>query len=490
MRIKTGWGIGAACLLTAVTTGCSPDAADTEAATGAYFERIRHDPAKLAEFLEHMPLGGDLHHHASGGIRPAELIRMGADDGLCLPTDPGSVWILRMPPCGDDQRPLVEALDDAAFHREIERRWSMQDYLARDPSIDRIEANDYFFTTFGQSGLARRDFSRVLAEVRALAAREGVIYLETSGGSTPAREARDELISSTLWNDDLAELRSTVLAHPLFAEIVDATVESLPLELDESDRHLGCGGSSPDPGCDVFVRFQRILVRTVDPKIVFVRLLLAYEVAQASPVVVGINFAGPETHPISVRDYELHMRMFGEMAAYYPDVKRTLHAGEMTDELTKALGAERHIALAVAPVEAGGAAAHRIGHATALRADPDPARLLAEMKRRGVAAEINLESNRQLLGVDPLGHPLVDYLAAGVPVALSTDDPGPMYSDMQQQFELAALNENVSYSMLKTLAMNSITYSFLPAADRQRLLGRLGDDFAAFEATRWEISSH
>ena len=481
------WGPGAALLLSALAAGCgSAVVSDPTTATAARFERVRHDPIQLAEFLDRMPLGGDLHHHASGGVRPEALIRLAAADGLCLPTDPESIWTLRAPPCGADQRPVVEALADPAFHSEIERRWSMQDYLGSDASIDRSEANEHFFTTFSQSALARRDFALVLAEVRALAARQDVLYLETSGGLAPAREAGDRLIRSIEWNDDLAQLRNTILAHPLFAEIVDTTVESLPRQLDESDQHLGCGGASPDPGCDVFVRFQRILVRTDDAKIVFVRLILAYEIAQASPLVVGINLAGPETHPISLRDYALHMRMFGEMGAYYPDVKRTLHAGEMTVERARAIGAERHIALATATAEAGGAASHRIGHAVTLNADPEPARLLVQMKQRGIAAEINLESNRQLLGIDPIGHPVVDYLAAGVPVVLATDDPGPMYSDLQQQFALAALNDSVSYQTLKSLAMNSITYSFLPLADRQRLLGRLTDDFAAFEATQWE----
>ena len=40
---------------------------------------------------------------------------------------------------------------------------------------------------------------------------------------------------------------------------------------------------------------------------------------------------------------------------------------------------------------------------------------------------------------------------------------------------------------LKTIAMNSIAYSFLPAADRQRLLRRLEDDFEVFEETRLKM---
>ncbi len=105
------------------------------------------------------------------------------------------------------------------------------------------------------------------------------------------------------------------------------------------------------------------------------------------------------------------------------------------------------------------------------------------MRRRGVAVEINLEINRRLLGVDALDHPLVDYLAAGVPVALATDDPGPMPSDLTRQFALAARNGAVSYRTLKALPRNSNERSFLPAADRRQLLRRLGDDFGAFEAT-------
>ena len=157
----------------------------------------------------------------------------------------------------------------------------------------------------------------------------------------------------------------------------------------------------------------------------------------------------------------------------------------MLDVQAAALGAEQHIRLALAPAEAGGAAAHRLGHAIALHADPQPDELLAQMRQRGIAIEISPESNRQILGVDPVGHPLVDYLAAGVPVVLATDDPGLMLSDLPQQFALAARNDAVSYRTLKTLARNSIAYSFLPDAHRQRLLRRLEGDFAAFEATPW-----
>ena len=458
----------------------------SEAATAAYFERIRADPAALAEFLERMPVGGDIHHHLGGGVRPPELVRIAVSHRLCLPTDPGTPWVLQAPPCGDDARPVAEALEDISLHGEIERRWSMRDYLGSSPSMDRIAAREHFFASFAKLALVQHDIARFLAAARTLAAAGDVIYLETSTAHTADARARDELVGSIRWIDDLPALRRTLLADPRFDALRDATVDSLAAGLEQSERILGCGTGAADPGCGVFVRFQQLTVRTFEPLTVFVNLLLAYEIADASPLVVGIAFAAPETHPISVRDYDLHMRVFGELAAYYPSVKRSLHAGEMLDDQAAALGAQRHIRLAVAPADAGGAAAHRLGHAVALHADSEPDELLAQMRRHGIAVEISPESNRQILGVDPAGHPLVEYLAAGVPVVLATDDPGLMLSDLRQQFALAARNDAVSYRTLKGFAMNSIAYSFLPDADRQRLLRRLAEDFAAFEATTRE----
>ena len=470
---------------------CSAQAAvEPEAATAAYFENIRDDPAALAEFVERMPVGGDIHHHLGGGVRPPALIRIAASHGSCLPTDPDALWALQPPPCADDERAVAAALEDASFHREIERRWSMQEYLGESPSIDRTAASEHFFASFGKLAPVQHDIARFLAAARTLAAGSGTIYLETSTAHTADARVRDELIGTVVWSGDIPALRRRLLADPRFGALRDATVDSLAAGLEQSERILGCDTGAADPGCEVFVRFQQLTVRTFEPSTVFVNLLLAYEIAAASPLVVGINFAAPETHPISVRDYALHMRMFGELAAYYPEVKRSLHAGEMLDAQAAALGAERHIRLALAPAEAGGAAAHRLGHAVALHADPQPDELLARMRRRGIAVEISLESNRQILGVDPVGHPLVDYLAAGVPVVLATDDPGLMLSDLRQQFALAARNDAVSYRTLKTFAIDSITYSFLPGADRQRLLRRLEEDFAAFETTIWGTGGH
>ena len=73
---------------------------------------------------------------------------MAAGDLLCVPRHPDTLWVLQESPCRDDERPAPEALAAASFLREIERRWSMQDYLADSASIDRVEASEHFFAHF------------------------------------------------------------------------------------------------------------------------------------------------------------------------------------------------------------------------------------------------------------------------------------------------------------------------------------------------------
>src|SRR4029077_12485502 len=57
-------------------------------------------------------------------------------------------------------------------------------------------------------------------------------------------------------------------------------------------------------------------------------------------------------------------------------------------------------------------------------------------------------------------HPLRDYLAAGVPVALATDDPGVSRDDMTNQYMRAVQDQGLDYATLKRIARNGLEYSF------------------------------
>ena len=87
--------------------------------------------------------------------------------------------------------------------------------------------------------------------------------------------------------------------------------------------------------------------------------------------------------------------------------------------------------------------------------------------------EINLTSNDVILGISGNEHSLPDYLAAHVPVALSTDDEGVSRIDLTHEYTRAAVDFHLTYLDLKRAARTSLEYAFLPGAS----LWRVPDDF-------------
>jgi adenosine deaminase len=94
--------------------------------------------------------------------------------------------------------------------------------------------------------------------------------------------------------------------------------------------------------------------------------------------------------------------------------------------------------------------------------ESDPHALLREMADRHVMVEINLTSNDGILGIVPPHHPLPEYRAAHVPVALSTDDEGVSRIDLTHEYVRAAMEYGLGYLDLKAMARTSIEHSFLP----------------------------
>jgi adenosine deaminase len=79
----------------------------------------------------------------------------------------------------------------------------------------------------------------------------------------------------------------------------------------------------------------------------------------ARSALVGVNIVEPEDWPVALRDYDLHMAMFRFLEAQYPQVHRSLHAGELAFGMVPPLDLKDHIAKAIRD---GGA--QRIGHGT------------------------------------------------------------------------------------------------------------------------------
>jgi adenosine deaminase len=158
-----------------------------------------------------------------------------------------------------------------------------------------------------------------------------------------------------------------------------------------------------------------------------------------------------------MRDYTLQMKMVGYLHSVYPSVPISLHAGELAPGLVPPEGLRFHIRQAV---ELGDA--QRIGHGVDLMHEDDPQGLLKELAQKHVMIEINLSSNEGILGISGANHPFPIYRAAKVPVALSTDDEGVSRIDLTHEYVRAALEYNLTYANLKTLARTGMEHSFLP----------------------------
>jgi adenosine deaminase len=91
------------------------------------------------------------------------------------------------------------------------------------------------------------------------------------------------------------------------------------------------------------------------------------------------------------------------------------------------------------------------------------------MAAKHVMVEINLTSNDVILNVKGDEHPLPFYMAAHVPVALSTDDEGVSRIDLTHEFVRAAITYHLSYEQLKQFVRTSIEHSFLPGESLWRV---------------------
>jgi adenosine deaminase len=182
-------------------------------------------------------------------------------------------------------------------------------------------------------------------------------------------------------------------------------------------------------------------------------------VASQDPRVVGLNFVQPEDTYMAMSEYHRQMLMLDYLHSVYPTVHIALHAGEIAPGLVPPDGLRFHVREAV---DLGHA--ERIGHGVDVMYETDPKALLKEMAARHIMVEINLTSNDVILGVTAPWHPLPNYRAAGVPIALSTDDEGVSRIDLTNEYTRAAMDFNLSYLDLKASARTSIEHSFLPGS--------------------------
>jgi len=433
-----------------------PLASSGEVRTARALEAAKKNPLELRAFLAGMPKGGDLHNHLSGAIYAETFIREAAEDHMCV--DRATMVIspaLASAPdaahCGTGKVAASEGFSDQHLYDAIVDAFSMRGFV---PSAG-VTGHDHFFDSFEKfRAISDGHLGDWLDEVAVRAARQNEQYLELM--HTPSFAHAFGVAKDVGWMDDFGKLREQLLAHGLRDDVV-----MVRGDLDRAEalreEHEHCRQADRAVACDVEIRYLYQVLRGFPKEDVYAQLVLAFEMAASDQRVVGINMVMPEDGFISMRDYDLQMRMVGFLHGAYPGVHISLHAGELAPGQVTYEELCCHIREAVEVAHA-----ERIGHGVSVMYEDRPNELLHEMAARRVMVEINLTSNDVILGVKGGDDPFPIYRKAGVPVALSTDDEGVSRIDITHEFVRAVETYGLSYADLKQLVRNSIEYSFLP----------------------------
>ncbi len=458
-----------------VTMTVSARAASDEVRTETYFQSIRKDPNLLLAFLREMPKGADLHNHLTGSIYAESYIQIAAKHGDCV--DPKTFTIVAGP-CTTPAVPVSIALSDPALYAHMIDALSMRNWQLSGQS-----GHDHFFDAFGKFAQATDGATdKLLVEAASRAASQREIYQElmlTPTGKdleTLARKLGEEL----KWDDnfgharpatdgDFDAMRQELLSNGL-SEMLNTARQDLQQAEAQRNADMHCGTPQSDPGCQVEQRFLAQVSRGKSKAIVFAQMFSGFLLAGADPSVVppalhllGINLVMPEDWYVPMQDFSLQMRMLNYLHGKYPRVHIALHAGELVEGLVPPEGLQFHVRDSV---EIGHA--ERIGHGVDVMNEPGPLELMHEMAQNNVMVEICLTSNDDILGVRGPEHPLREYIHAGVPVALATDDEGVARSDMTHEFLKGAEEQDLSYLQLKKMARTSLEHAFIGGASLWR----------------------
>jgi aminodeoxyfutalosine deaminase len=176
-----------------------------------------------------------------------------------------------------------------------------------------------------------------------------------------------------------------------------------------------------------------------------------FAVEHRPPGTVALGLAGLE-HGFPRADYRAEFD-----AAREAGLHRVVHAGETTgpDEVWSAirdLGAER------------------IGHGVGSARDPA---LLDYLRDNGITLEVCPTSNVRTKAVERIeDHPLPLLVRHGIPVTLSSDDPGMFHTDLNREYAVAA-GLGLTDTDLAELARNGVRAAYCDDALRARLLAEI-----------------
>lgn len=466
-----------------------------------YFESIKGNHAALRQFFTAMPKGGDVHNHLTGSAYAETYFELAAKKGMYVNLETGKLY--KEKPEGVDTIQLSKEMDDLHNHRmTLIDKWSIRNFQ---PYKYPLGPDEYFFGTFGLLSALTSDIddlAYLMHELKVRAAKENVQYLEVIG---IAPHIPEKCFLGDKYDEKDSELKKIVKEGnivPLrqkLEEILDLFKESKEAEkvvddYDESVRMLDKKSNEITSHFHVgqiVCRYQGYAVRNLEPLMVFAQMYVVFNACLKNywgNLLTGCNIVAAENGEKSMMYYTAHMLMFSVLKDDFKKqnkfVNVSLHAGELTLGLVRPEHLTYHIQRAVDLH-----IANRIGHGVDLPFEEVYGNnVIYYMKEYDMAVEINLTSNEFILGVKESEHPIMLYHNAGVPIIISTDDPGILRTSLTEQYVLATLRYGFSYNEIKQFVYNSIEYAFLRKEDKKSLKDKLNNLFVEFEE-KYEKSS-
>jgi adenosine deaminase len=444
-RIITTFATGSLIAVLLFLVSCSSGGLSGQG-PAAYLEQVRHDPVRLEEFVRQMPKGGDLHTHLAGVPYAESLLAWAAADGKCMDT---ASWTVKKGPCTADTLPVSAVLGDPALTKSAVDAFSMNNFPLNPPKY----GHDHFFATFSLFDEATDGHTHnMLAEAATRAANDTTDYLELLHTLFP--ESLGKIAGTQPWTGDIDAWYEASIDR--IRAIVPSQMADVDTIIARQRALLACQGPAPPVACDVTIRFIQQVIRTMPNTHVFASLILGAEMAAHDMRIVGVDLVAPEDDPVALANYTTHMKMLGFLKTKYPSLKINLHAGELNAAIAGPSDLSFHVTQAIKT-----AGAQRIGHGVAIRNEPGWQDLLKDMAHRRIGVAMLFTSNAQILGVTGDDHPFRTYMAAGVPVMISTDDQGVSRGSHTGEFLRAITTYNLPWKDITTLIRNSLDISFL-----------------------------
>ena len=450
----------------------------------SYLEKIRNNEALLTAFFQQMPKGGDLHHHFSGSIYAEPLLERAIAEDFYLNLK--TMQVAKNKPSNGNWETFSSLKNKgqlAFYHQQVMQTWSAKDYNGVS-----VPSDDLFFDSFDKFfPVIDGHFAEGLLELKKRALSENVSYIETQLSIIPCDMKIDDLSDFNSKLRQASSEKDEKAALKILDDLYKFVQQRDAKKYSEDFNTNFIAKLHNDLKIDddrFTMRYQNFVLRFMEPVDLFKNLVIAFISANESKLVAGVNIVSPEHGVNSMKDYWLHMVMFKYCHSRFPDVKYTLHAGELTLGLVQPEDLTWHINSAIYT-----AGANRIGHGVDIAYEANSYDLLRYMSKNNIPIEINLASNEFILKVKDGRHPFTLYKEFNVPIVISTDDAGILRTNMTEQYVLLAKRyPDVSYATIKKYVYNSINYSFIQdLAVKKQLLKDLDARFKIFET---QFSKH